>query len=130
MDPSDHNFYRNPARNYPVIDRTAGVYIHDEKGQQFIDFGSGIGVTAIGGGVRAVVDKITQQLEKSTFAFNGYFSNRPRIELSQQLAQHGIESRLLHEASIGGRCDDEASWYGEPGLRHLAQIGALPTDER
>lgn len=87
MDPSDHNFYRNPARNYPVIDRTAGVYIHDEKGQQFIDFGSGIGVTAIGGGVRAVVDKITQQLEKSTFAFNGYFSNRPRIELSQQLVE-------------------------------------------
>ena len=84
---ADRNFYRSPNRVYPVVERTQGIYVYDEQGREFIDFGSGIGVTGIGGGVEQVIDKMTAQLHLTTFVFNGYFTNRPRIELSQKLLQ-------------------------------------------
>lgn len=85
MSAADANFYRNSSRDYPVIDRVIGICVYDENGQEFIDFGSGIGVTSIGGAVPEVTRQIAAQLEKASFAFNGYFTNRPRIELSKRL---------------------------------------------
>ena len=98
---TDRNFYRNPSRVYPVVERTQGIYVYDEQGREFIDFGSGIGVTSIGAGVEQVIDKMTAQLQQTTFVFNGKFTSRPRIELSQKLLQlcpPGI-SRVIFSSS-------------------------------
>ena len=84
---SDANFYRDLSREHPVVDRTEGVYVFDEDGRKWIDFGSGIGVTSIGGGVQPVIEKMVAQLERATFVFNGYFTNHPRIELARKLLE-------------------------------------------
>ncbi|MDP7349277.1 MAG: aminotransferase class III-fold pyridoxal phosphate-dependent enzyme, partial [Phycisphaeraceae bacterium] len=69
------NFYRDGSREYPVIERNDGIYVQDDQGRTFIDFGSGIGVTHIGGSVREVVDRMKAQLDKATFVYNGVFTN-------------------------------------------------------
>ena len=81
----DANFYRNSKREYPVIERAKGIRVYDSSGREYIDFGSGIGVTSIGYSVDEVTRQIARQLEKTTFVYNGYFTNRPRMELADRL---------------------------------------------
>ena len=84
---NDANFYRDLKKEYPVITSAKGVYLYDAKGNEYIDFGSGIGVTSIGYSVSEVTKRMAKQLEKTTFAYNGYFTNEPRIELSKKLIE-------------------------------------------
>ncbi len=84
---NDANFYRDLKKEYPVITSGKGVYLYDDKGNEYIDFGSGIGVTCIGYSVSEVTKQMAKQLEKITFAYNGYFTNEPRIELSKKLIE-------------------------------------------
>ena len=79
------NFYRDGSREYPVIERNDGIYVQDDQGRTFIDFGSGIGVTHIGGSVREVVDRMKAQLDKATFVYNGVFTNGPSQNLAGKL---------------------------------------------
>ena len=88
----DANFYRDLKKNYPVIERCEGVYLYDDAGKQYLDFGSGIGVTSIGCGVTEVVERLTQQLGNGTFVYNGYFTNVPRMKLSEKLLEFCSEA--------------------------------------
>lgn len=86
MAPShDGNFYRDPERDYPVIERTEGIHVQDAQGRRYVDFGSGIGVTSIGAGAGDVLDRMRAQMQKGTFVFNGYFTNEPRRQLASKL---------------------------------------------
>lgn len=83
--PTDANFYRDTTRVYPVIERGEGVYLVDGKGKRYMDFGSAIGVTSLGYGVAPILDAMKAQIQKTTFVYNGAFTNRPRVELSDRL---------------------------------------------
>ncbi len=85
--PNDANFYRDSKRDYPVIERGEGVYLYDNRGKEYIDFGAGIGVTSIGYSVAEVTEKMAKQLDKTTFVFNGYFTSEPRIQLAEKLIE-------------------------------------------
>ena len=82
---NDANFYRDLTKRYPVIDHAKGVYVYDDQGNRYLDFGSGISVTSIGYSVDRVIQEMCKQLEKTTFVYNGYFTNEARIRLSEQL---------------------------------------------
>lgn len=61
----------------PVADHADGIYITDERGKRYLDFGSGIAVTNIGQNVEIVKETIKAQLDTATFIYNGHFSNTP-----------------------------------------------------
>ena len=81
----DGNFYRDLNKEYPVIERVEGIHVQDAQGRKYIDFGSGIGVTSIGGGVGDVLERIREQRHKCTFVVNGYFTNEPRRQMANKL---------------------------------------------
>jgi len=81
----DANFYRDLKKEYPVIESGKGICIYDNQGKEYLDFGSGIGVATIGYSVAEIVRKMAKQMEKITFVYNGYFTNRPRMALSEKL---------------------------------------------
>ncbi len=85
MGRQDANLYRDLQRTYPSIQSAAGVRLRDSNGKQYLDFGAGIAVTNIGYGVKEVLEAMQAQLAKTTYVYGGYFTNEPRIELSQKL---------------------------------------------
>ena len=83
----DANFYRDLKKRYPIIERASGIYLYDDQGKEYIDFESGVEVANIGYSVAEVTREMVRQLEKTTFVYSGYFTNEPRIRLSQKLVQ-------------------------------------------
>ena len=84
-DRDDAYFHRDLERRYPVIESARGVYLYDNQGNEYLDFGSGISVTSIGCSVTEVTQKIARQLEKTTFVYGGYFTSEPGIKLAERL---------------------------------------------
>ncbi len=93
----DANFYRDSTKKYLVITHGRGVYLYDKQNREYMDFGSGIGVSGIGYSVPEVTGKIAAQLDKLTFVWTGNYTNEPRQKLSAKLLE-------LFPATQGGHC--------------------------
>ena len=77
--------HRDLNRTYPVIDHGDGIYLYDTTGKRYIDgSGGSAAVTAIGHGVREVVDAMSEQALKLACSPTHAFSNEP-IERCAQL---------------------------------------------
>lgn len=84
---SDHLFRRSPATDYPVIDRARGSYVYDTEGRRYLDGCSGAVVSNIGHGAREVVEALTRQARRATFAHSSQFISEASLDLSKRIAE-------------------------------------------
>ena len=70
--------HRDLNRTYPVIDRGEGIYLYDSTGKRYIDgSGGSAAVTAIGHGVKEVVEAMTSQAARLAFGPTHAFTSQP-----------------------------------------------------
>lgn len=70
---------------YPVVfDRGEGVYLYDTDGKEYLDFGSGIGVFALGYNNKKYNDAVKGQIDKIIHTSN-YYYNVPAIDAATKL---------------------------------------------
>ena len=68
------------------IDRAKGSYIYDVEGNAFLDFASGIAVSALGHGNTKITDAIKKQVDKHLHVMvYGEFQQKAQIELGTKL---------------------------------------------
>lgn len=72
----------------PLAQHGAGCYLYDVNGKQYLDGSGGAAVSCIGHGDRAVIAKITAQLEQLAFAHSGFFTSEPAEQLAATLIAH------------------------------------------
>jgi adenosylmethionine-8-amino-7-oxononanoate aminotransferase len=96
--PNVHSVHRDWDREFPLIERAEGIYLYDSEGRRYIDGSGGSAVvTAIGHGVREVVEAMHSQAQKFSFYPAHAFSNRPLLELGELLV--GLAPGELRNAS-------------------------------
>lgn len=85
------------ARPNILLTHGKGSYLYDAENQKYVDFGSGIAVTALGHSYDKLTDVITDQALKLMHCSN-LFYNIPAGELAQKLVEKTIESGGMAEA--------------------------------
>lgn len=72
---------------YPVLFvEGKGPYLYDEKGREYIDFITGVGVVPLGHGNREIAAAVCEQAQKLTSCSNLFYS-LPQIELAELLSR-------------------------------------------
>ncbi len=80
---------------FPVVfSRGEGVTLYDEEGKSYLDFGSGIGVNALGYGHPAYTQALTQQVGKLMHVSNLYYT-APLEEAARALTEKSGLSRVF-----------------------------------
>lgn len=85
------------ARPNILLTHGKGSYLYDAENRKYIDFGSGLAVTALGHSYDKLTDVITDQALKLMHCSN-LFYNIPAGELAQKLVEKTIESGGMAEA--------------------------------
>ena len=91
-------FYRDLNKKYPVIERAEGLYLYDNAGSRYLDFGSGIGVVNIGYNVPDTNQSMTAQASKTSFVYSAPFTTEAQIALSRKIigmSPEGMSKVLL-----------------------------------
>ncbi|MFV1949216.1 MAG: aspartate aminotransferase family protein [Anaerolineales bacterium] len=81
-----------------VLSRGKGAYLFDTEGNQYLDFGSGIAVTALGHSDEDVVRAIQQQVKKLSHVSNLYHT-APHAELAEKLCQLSFADKVFFSNS-------------------------------
>lgn len=77
-----------------VLEKGDGVYLYDKEGKKYLDFGSGIGVFALGYGNKAYNDGLKSQIDKLIHTSN-LFYNEPIITASKNLVKASGMDRVF-----------------------------------
>lgn len=77
-----HTYNRFPV----VLEKGNGVYLEDADGKQYLDFGAGIAVFALGYGNKAYEQALKEQIEKIIHTSN-LFYNIPLAEAAEKLVK-------------------------------------------
>ena len=72
---SEHVFYRNLRKVYPVVDRGEGIFIWDTNGRRYIDGSGGACVVSIGHGVPEILEAMQAQAHRICFAHSSHFTS-------------------------------------------------------
>lgn len=80
-------FYRDLNKDYPVAKYGQGVFIYDEKGQDFLDGSSGALVANLGHGLREVIEPIYEQMKQISFAHTSQFKTNVLEEYAERISQ-------------------------------------------
>ena len=73
--------------NRTVLDRGSGVYVHDHDGNRLLDGPGGMWCVNAGHGCEAIIDAITEQLRRLSYASPWELANAPAAELAARLAE-------------------------------------------
>ena len=84
MDRAEHALYKIYNRFPVVFDRGEGVYLYDTDGTEYLDFGAGIAVMALGYGCREFQEAVKDQVDKLCHTSN-LFYNAPSIGAAEKL---------------------------------------------
>ena len=72
---------------YPVVlDHGEGVKLYDTDGKEYLDFGAGIAVCALGYGDKEYTDALKAQIDKGIH-FSNYFYSEPLLQAAKGLAK-------------------------------------------
>lgn len=82
---TNYVLYGDLARSRTTIVKGEGVYVYDDKGNQYLDAISGVGVVNIGHGVTEIVDAIASQAQRLAFSYGPQIDNQPRRALAAKL---------------------------------------------
>ncbi len=102
-------FPKNYAPEFLVLDHGEGVYLYDENGNRFLDFGSGIAVNALGYGRDDLAETAYKQMLKTIHVSN-LFTTRPAVELAQKLTDTGPFA-AVHFGNSGSEANEAAIKY-------------------
>ena len=69
-----------------ALDRGEGMYLYDAEGKKYLDFGSGIGVFALGYGNKEYNDAVKAQVDKLIHTSN-YFYNEPASQAAVKMTK-------------------------------------------
>ena len=81
-----------------VLCRGKGAYLFDTEGNQYLDFGSGIAVTALGHSDEGVIQAIQKQVQKLSHVSNLYHT-APQAELAEKLCQLSFADKVFFSNS-------------------------------
>lgn len=99
--PNIHAVHRDWDRDFPIIERTEGIYLYDQQGRRYIDgSGGSSSVTNIGHGVMEVSQAMAEQAQKFSFYPAHAFSNQPFLDLAD----------LVVSMAPGGLKDNSRVW--------------------
>ena len=84
MDRAEHALYKIYNRFPVVFDRGEGVYLYDTDGTEYLDFGAGIAVMALGYGCREFQEAVKDQVDKLCHTSNLFYS-APSIGAAEKL---------------------------------------------
>ncbi|KQU13136.1 hypothetical protein ASG65_12370 [Bacillus sp. Leaf13] len=73
--------------NYPTVSHGKGIYLYDTDGKQYIDGSSGAVTASIGHGVLDVVEAMTEQASKVSFAYRSHFTSEAAETLAEKLSE-------------------------------------------
>lgn len=107
------------ARFPIIITKGDGCYIYDDKGNEYLDFMSGWGVSNLGHRPKPVVDAITSQAQELIHAPNVFYFE-PQGRLAKLLVENSIKGKVFFSNS-GAEANEAAikfaKLYGK-GKRH------------
>ena len=86
MERAEQALYKVYNRFPVVFDHGEGVKLYDTEGNEYLDFGAGIAVMALGYGDEEYTKAVEEQLHKLTHISN-LFYNQPSIEAGEKLLQ-------------------------------------------
>lgn len=82
----DHLFYQR-RKTLPIIDHAEGVYLWDTEGRKYLDGSSGAVVTNLGYAHKRILNLISKQIQKVSFAYRTHFESLPALELASKLVE-------------------------------------------
>jgi predicted acetylornithine/succinylornithine family transaminase len=95
----ESNYVLSTYPRHPfVLSRGKGAYLYDSEGNQYLDFGSGIAVTALGHCDDAVVAAVRQQTGTLSHVSNLYHT-APHAELAEKLCQASFADKVFFSNS-------------------------------
>src|ERR1041384_3391351 len=77
--------YRNQRRAYPFIDHADGIYLYDSEGKRYLDALGGVGVVSVGHAVPEVIDALTAQARRVSFAYGNFFTTEAQVLLAEHV---------------------------------------------
>lgn len=103
-------FYRGVSLSYPTAVKAEGMYIHDEKGQKYLDMSGGAAVSCLGHQHPDVVDALCDQIKTMSFAHTAFFSNDPQEKLAEKLSAKFAEPGAKIYFTSGGSEANETAF--------------------
>jgi len=74
--------------------RGKGMYVYDSDGKEYLDFGAGIAVNALGHAHPALLKELNAQGGRVIHTSNLYY-NEPQIELAAKLVKHSFATKVF-----------------------------------
>lgn len=116
------------TRSAPLVGENAeGMYIEDPDGNVFMDFGSGIAVTALGHRHPAVVEAIKKQLDKLIFVNSLDYYSPPQVDYAEQICARtpGNFAKKIFYTNSGSESVDTAIKLAKAHNRRPYGIGYI-----
>ena len=116
------------TRSAPLVgEKAEGMYIEDPDGNVFMDFGSGIAVTALGHRHPAVVDAIKKQLDKLIFVNSLDYYSPPQVDYAEQICalSPGNFKKKIFYSNSGSESVDTAIKIAKAHNRRPYGIGYI-----
>jgi len=103
------------ARGPLVIDRGEGVWLYDDAGRRYLDFGAGIAVMALGHSDPEWVATVREQAGRLTHVSNLYHTH-PQTDLAARLVTHSFADRVFF-GNTGAEANEAAFKFARKWAR-------------
>jgi len=90
-----------------VLERGSGSRVHDRDGREYVDFGAGIAVNALGHAHPALVDALTEQAGKLWHTSN-VFTSQPALRLAEALVDAAGFAKRVFLCNSGAEANEAA----------------------
>lgn len=98
IDKVENNIIHTYNRYQIALDSGSGMYLYDAEGKKYLDFGSGIGVFALGYGNKEYNDAVKAQVDKLIHTSN-YFYNEPSALASEKFVKASGMTKVFYTNS-------------------------------
>ncbi len=85
--PEGNVLYRKLEWDYPMIERSEGVYLYDQDGKRYIDATGGPMLINIGHGVGEIADAISEQAKKIEYIHGTQFTTQSIEDYTREFAE-------------------------------------------
>lgn len=94
----ENNIIHTYNRYQIALDKGVGMYLYDAEGKEYLDFGSGIGVFALGYGNEDYNNAVKAQIDKLVHTSN-YFYNEPAANASEKFVKASGMAKVFYTNS-------------------------------
>lgn len=98
IDKVENNIIHTYNRYQVALDKGDGMYLYDVEGKKYLDFGSGIGVFALGYNNKEYNDAVKSQIDRLVHTSN-YFYNEPAANASEAFIRASGMAKVFYTNS-------------------------------